>query len=190
MIWEPEPLLNLTDDTVPNPSVPKEMIASLQLSELKIPLEETRMDTLRAKFGGEVGARGDASESLRWLCLRGVDEVSPWVLWLESSEMDGPYIGGFQWRRLSGAARFDARCTALPEKAKVVLPINLRLGTSRGDVLKLLGRPTWHRANIFLYEHQHDETIRGESFNSWNTVIIGLRNGEVEAIDVTKTTSN
>ena len=148
------------------------------------------MGALRAKFGGEVGARGDASESLRWLCLHGTDEVGTWVLWLESGEMDGPYVGGFQWRRMAGAPTFDPRCAALAEGAKVVLPINLRLGISREEVLQLLGKPTLQKANVFLYVHQHDETIRGESANSWNVVIIALQNDMMEAIDVTKTTSN
>ncbi len=190
VIWEPQLLLEFADDATPHPSIPKEMIASLLLSDVKVLLEETLMDTIQAKFGGEVGARGDASESLRWLCVHGVDEVGPWVLWLESGEIDGPYIGGFQWRRLSGAATFDMRCASLPDTAKVVLPINLRLGTSREEVLNVLGKPTWQTANIFLYEHEHEETIRGEPYDSWNSVIIAIRNGVIEAIDVTKTTSN
>ncbi len=189
-IWEPQLLLKFTDDVMPHPSVPKQMIASLRLSGLNIPLEETEMDTLQAKFGGEVGARGDASESLRWLCLHGADEVGPWVLWLESGEIDGPRIGGFLWRRVFGTPVYDTRCGALPDTAKVVLPINLTLGTSRDELLKVLGKPTWQKENIFLYEHEHEETIRGEPFDSWNSVIVAMRNGVVDAIDVTKTTSN
>lgn len=190
LIWEPPLLLKFTDDSFSHPSVPKEMVASLLLSDSRILLEETQMDIIQSKFGGEPGARGDASESLRWLCLHGADDAGRWVLWLESGEMDGSYIGEFQWQRVSNSASFDPRCAAQPANTKIVLPINVKLGISQEEVLKVLGKPTWEKANVLLYEHQHDEKIQGELFTSFNTVIIALRGGVVEAIDVMKTTSN
>jgi hypothetical protein len=189
-VWKPPLLLKFTDDSFSHPSVPKEMISSMLLSESRIVLEETRMDAIQAKFGGESGADGDASESLLWLCLHGSDETGPWVLWLESGEMNGPYIGEFRWQRVSNSASFDPRCAAQPAGTEIILPIDVKLGISQEEVLKVLGKPTWEKANILLYEHQHDEKIQGELFTSFNTVIIALRGGVVEAIDVMKTTSN
>ncbi len=167
------------------------MIASLRVSETTIPLEEeTELETAQTMFGGKIGAQGDAADSLLWLCLHGSDAAGPWVLWLESGEIDGPYVGGFQWRRVSRSAQVDERCSALPDTSEVELPINLRLGTSEKKVIKLLGSPTSRRGDTLLYEHEHDELIRGEEFNSSNSLIVELRGGVVWAIQVNKTTTN
>jgi hypothetical protein len=167
------------------------MIASLRVSGVTIPLEEeTELESLQTRFGGEIGSEGDAADSLGWLCLYGNDAVGPWVLWLESGEIDGPYVGAFQWRRVSHSAEFDERCSALPDTSEVELPIDLGIGTSEEKVIKILGRPTSRRGNTLLYEHEHDELVRGEEFNSSNMVIVALRGGVVWAIQVAKTTTN
>jgi hypothetical protein len=121
-IWEPPLLLKFTDDSYSHPSVAKEMIASLSLSDSRILLEQTEMDVIQSKFGGEPGARGDASESLRWLCLHGTDDAGRWVLWLESGEMDGPSIGEFQWQRVSTSAIFDRAAPHSPPTLRSSCP--------------------------------------------------------------------
>lgn len=190
-IWTPQPLWKFDDGALAKATVPKEMIASLRVSDVTIPLEEdTKLEALQTRFGGKIGHQGDAGDSLSWLCLYGSDAVSPWVLWLESDEVDGPYVGGFQWRRVSRSAQFDQRCSALPDTSEVELPIDLRLGEMEAEVIQTLGRPTSRRANTLLYEHEHDELIRGEEFNSSNTVIVALRRGVVWAIQAGKTTTN
>jgi hypothetical protein len=190
-IWTPQPLWKFDDGALAKATVPKEMIPSLRVSDVTIPLEEdTKLEDLQTRFGGKIGAQGDAADSLLWLCLYGIDSAGPWVLWLESGEVDGPYVGGFQWRRVSHSAQFDQRCSALPDTSEVDLPIDLGLGASEAKVIKILGRPTSRRGNTLLYEHEHDELIRGEQFTSFNTVIVALRGGVVWAIDVTKTTTN
>jgi hypothetical protein len=190
-IWAPPILWRFDDNSVAKATVPKELIASLRVSGFTILLEEDdKMETLQTHLGGVIGVQGDAADSLRWLCLHGNDAAGQWVLWLESGEIDGPYVGGFQWRRVSRSARFDERCSALPNTSEVELPIDLGLGTSEAKVIQILGRPTSRRGNTLLYEHEHDELIRGEQFTSFNTVIVALRRGAVWAIDVIKTTTN
>jgi hypothetical protein len=190
-IWAPPILWKFNDRALPKATVPKEMIASLRVSGVTIPLEEeTELETMQSRFGGEIGSQGDAADSLGWLCLYGSDGIGPWVLWLESGEIDGPYIGGFQWRRVSHSSRFDERCSALPDTSEVRLPIGLGLGTSEAKVIRILGRPTSRRGDTLLYEHEHDELIRGEQFFSTNTVIVALRGGVVRAIQAVKTTTN
>jgi len=179
------------DDSSPSATVKKEMIASLKVADVTIELEQdTKLEAMQQRFGGTIGAEGDASESLHWLCLRGSDEAGPWVLWLESGEIDGPYVGGFEWLRVPGFAQFDERCAALPDTSRVELPINLRLGISESRVVHLLGHPTYRKGRVLAYEHEHDEIIRGEPFISDNGVYVTIRNGVVWAIQVWKTTSN
>lgn len=107
-VWAPQFIWKFDHHALPKGTVPKEMIASLRLSGVTITLEgESELEALPARFGGEIGSQGDAADSLGWLCLHGSDAVGPWVLWLESGEIDGPYVGGFQWRRVarSGSGR-------------------------------------------------------------------------------------
>jgi hypothetical protein len=190
IIWSPQPLLKF-DDFYPTPTVKKEMIASLKVADVTIELEQdTKLEAMQQRFGGTIGAQGDASESLLWLCLHGSDKAGPWVLWLESGEIDGPYVGGFEWLRVPRSAQFDQRCAALPDTNRVELPVNLRLGAAVAKVLQTLGQPTYRKGHVLVYEHEHNETIRGEPFISDNSVIVGTRDGVVRAIAVNKTTSN
>jgi len=130
-------------DVLPKATVPKLMITKLRVSDLTIVLEQTELEAVQAHFGGEIGSEGDASKSLGWLCLHGSDAVGRWVLWLESGEIDGPTVGGFQWRRVPDAVQFDERCRRLPDaSSNVEMPIELRLGATGTKVLQILGQPT------------------------------------------------
>jgi hypothetical protein len=190
-IWTPPHFWKFDDNAPTKPTVPKEMITNLRVGDVTIPLEEnSELQTLQSMFGGKIGVEGDAADYFSWLCLYGSDAIGTWVLWLESGEIDGPYVGGFQWRRVSRASRFDERCSQLDETSEVKLPIDLGLGSTEAKVIEILGRPTSRRANTLLYEHQHDEFISGEQFTSFNTVIVVLRRGVVYAIQAEKTTTN
>jgi hypothetical protein len=187
-IWTPHPTLRF-DSVVPEATIPKQMIAELRVSDVKVVLEDTALEAVEARLGGRIGSEGDAASSLSWLCLHGGDGAEPWVLWLESGEIDGPAVGSFQWQRVPSDARFDGRCSELPEtKGKVELPNKLRLGESEAAVFKVLGTPTSRKGDMLFYEHQHDESIHGEPCTSTNIVIVILRDGVVWAIEVHQTT--
>ncbi len=74
------------------------MITSLQLANMKIILEETTLENVRATLGVDTGHSGDASNAVEWLCLYGTDADGRWALWLESSEMGG---GESPWLRIT-----------------------------------------------------------------------------------------
>jgi hypothetical protein len=167
------------------------MITSIRVSDTRILLEETRLDTLQARFGGEIGSKGDAGDSVLWLCLHGSDASGLWALWLTSGEVDGPTVGGFHWARLPVATQFDRRCQMLGDAdSAVLLPLGIRLGTREAEVLQVLGRPTHRTGDTLRYEHEHNLRLHNETYTSSNTVIIMLRHGTVWAIDVDKTTLN
>ena len=192
-IWQPPslPSFLLKLDSYPAGTVSNPMITSLNISNVQIVLEETELKTAQARLGGDIGQKGDASEYNAWLCLHGVDERGPWVLWLQSGEIDGPYIGGFQWRRAPPEAQFDRRCQALGEAdSQIKMPTGLRLGISEAKVLHTLGKPNLRKGDTFLYEHEHNGTIGREPYTSVNSVIVELRHGLVWAIYVDKTTSS
>lgn len=187
LIWEP-PSWTFTD-ALPKATVPKQMLATLRVSNFSVSLENTKMEEVTSALGGTIGQKGDAGNFEEWICFHGTDANGRWALWLESGEIDGGSVGSFHWRRLSKSAVLDPRCQMLGE-AKVELPIALRLGTSEADVLKILGRPTVWRSNSLLYVHEHQESIRGEPYDSVNVVVVLLRAGQVWSIEASKTTTS
>jgi len=187
VIWEP-PAWNFLH-VVPKATVPKEMLATLRVSDFPVSLEKTKMDDVTIRLGGTIGQKGDAGEFVEWLCFHGTDPGGHWVLWLESGEIDAGTVGSFQWQRLDKGAVLDRRCRML-EGTGVELPVTLRLGMAESEVLQSLGPPTVRHGDRLIYVHEHEESIRGEPYTSTNIVAIHLRGGTVWAIEVSKTTSS
>ena len=188
-IWEP-PTLDFPE-TSPDPTIPKMMITSLRLANMKIILEETTLENVKTRLGGDAGHSGDASNAVEWLCFYGTDPDGRWALWLESSEMGGGRVDGFALQRLDDDANVDRRCRMLrTEDGGFRLPIALRLGMTETQVRSLLGKPTLRYRNTVTFDHGHEEIIRNEPFTVSNGVSVGIRGGVVWAIQVWKDTSN
>ena len=171
------------------PTVTREMVGSLNIAGFPINLEETELVTTQKHFGGEIGNRGDAGDALGWLCLYRRDQGTSWVLWLESSEIDGPTIGGFRWQKLDPNSKMDKRCQSLEESnASFSLPLALRLGMKEAEVRSTLGQPSARSGEMAIYEHEHNVTIGSEPYEVSNIVIITYHCGRVWAINVTHST--
>jgi hypothetical protein len=188
-IWEPPSIIEFPHSA--KSTVPKEMIKGLRVSGLKIVLEDTELAVVQSHIGGTIGHRGDAGDSLSWLCLHGIDPQGDWVLWLMSGEIDAGTVGGFRWQRVESKAKLDARCKALPEgRDGVELPVVLRLGITEDGVRHIFGQPSTRLGNAALYSHEHEGTIRNEPFTAMNTLAVLLRGGVVWAIEVWKSTTS
>lgn len=171
-------------------TVPKEIITVLRVGNMPVTLGQTMIDDVQKALGGIVGHQGDASESLKWICFQGgTQSGGNWVLWLESGEVDGGTVGGFQLRILSDQTTADKRCKVL-DKSSIDLPFPVQLGSSERDLLKHLGSPTMRRDGKLFFMHQHEEMIRGELYDSVNTLTVLIRDGSVAAIEVWKTTTS
>ncbi len=167
------------------------MITALRLGEMSIRPERTELAAVREQFGGEEGSRGDASSALRWLCYAGEDAGGRWALWLTSSEIDGPSIGSFEWRRVAENAHFDPRCAQLSKGTMIDLSfIPLRLGMSQREVFSLLGRPSARRGNILDYEHDHQKSVSRDTYDFWNSVVLRLPDGTIDSIRATEIDSD
>jgi hypothetical protein len=185
-IWQP-PTLNLPD-TLPPATVSKEMITKLRVAKMQVILEETPLSDVQKNLGGTIGASGDASEALEWLCFQGSDAKGRWALWLESDEMGGGNVDGFAWQRIAEKASLDPRCRT--QAIEIELPIHLAIGLPESEVRGILGKPTAEHRNTLIFEHEHQETIRNEPFTASNTVYVQLGSGVVWSVQVWKTTSN
>jgi hypothetical protein len=186
VIWQP-PTLDLPD-TLPQATVSKEMITKLRVAKMQVVLEETPLNDVQKNLGGTIGAHGDASEALQWLCFHGSDARGRWALWLESDEMGGGSVDGFAWQRIPEKAILDRRCRT--QAVEIELPIRLAIGLTESQVRGNLGTPTAKLRNTLVFDHEHQETIRNEPFTASNTVYVELRSGVVWSVQVWKITSN
>jgi hypothetical protein len=131
----------------------------------------------------EAGQKGDAGKSLRWLCLHGEDKNGRWMFWLQSGEIHGGAVGGFQWRRLDDGARVDRRYRKL-RSDQIKLPIPLRLGMNAAELRSLLGAPRGRTENLQEFRHEHHEQMEEVNLTVSNTANILLTNEAVSAIEV------
>jgi hypothetical protein len=178
-------------DAVPRPTVPKELIDSLRIANFPVILEKTKREDARKQFGATTGHRGDAGDSEAWICLQGSDANGTWIFWLTSGEIDGPAIGGFQWRRLAPNEIPDRRCPLLRgSEARISLPLSIHPGMTEAEARKVLGVPTIVRGNTLVFFHEHHEIIDNLPYTSDNLVALVIQNGVVLAIAVSKTTSS
>jgi hypothetical protein len=192
IVWEP-PDWDFPQNV--KASVEKEMFSSIRVSNYEIVFEQTEMKQVQQRLGGQIGSRGDAGDALEWLCFDGVNEKGRWVSWLESEEINGGFVGSFQWRQLSKSDVLDPRCQALLKADSVItLPLSsLTLGAAQSQVLKILGSPTAKNNQQLIYLHEEkvkSKVARDDPFISSNIVIVRVRKGAVWAIQASKTTSD
>ena len=173
--------------SLPQPTVPREIVSRIRVSKLLVVLEETKMTDVQKRLGGSFGHSGDASEALEWLCYYGADAEGRWALWLESSETAGGAVDGFLLQRLERDTRMDRRCGDLQD-GRIDLPIPLNLGITEKQVQRLLGKPTLKFRNTLVFGHEHAETLHQKPYTASNTVYIALRRGVVWAIEAWKST--
>jgi hypothetical protein len=189
LVWQP-PTLQFPE-TLPPPTVSREMITALRVGGVPVVFEETSMIDVQKRVGGAIGKRGDASDYVEWLCFNGSDVGGRWALWLESSELGGELIDAFALQRLGRSAKSDPRCRFLPEgDGGVDLPIALRLGMTEIQVRQILGRPTLTYHGTLIFFHERKQIIRNEPYTASNIVSIVIREGVVWAIHASKDTVN
>lgn len=182
LVWKPPKIQK--SEALPKGTVSKLMVKAVRIADLNVELQETKMKDVQERFGGTFGNEGDAGDALEWLCLSGRDAAGRFVLWLKSGEMDGPWIGSFQWMRVPDQARFDARCGTLSEADRVKLTLPLHLGVSESQLFEVLGQPTVRNGNVLLYVYEHDDSDKNGPYTVLNTVSIVLKDGAVWAIEV------
>ncbi len=186
--WAP-PLLTIPD-SLPTASNAPLMISSFRIGSLDIRLGKTTRSEAQHHLGGEIGAKGDASNYEVWLCYRGKDDHGPWGLWLVGGEIDGPAIGSFQWQRLLPGEELDPRCKSLSGGDQPKLPHGISLDMPESQVRVLLGKSTLENGQILIYLHSQKVNIHQLPYTTENLVTFDIQNGVVQAIAANLTTSD
>lgn len=164
------PLLNVV-----SPHTPTALLTYLQVGSVRIGLT---VDTLvehgrRVPVGfsslahvqkiltaAEIGARGDAASSLKWVCYR-LSGDAPMSLLLESDEMGGGDVDGFELVPAGSRRALEHKCARLDVPASAVeTDKGIRLGLSRRQVEGRLGVAGRDSAGVVIFERMLDKVGR------------------------------
>jgi hypothetical protein len=130
--------------------------------------------------------RGDAGDSLYWLCYRRGQHR----LWLSSGEIGGPnhLVTELVQELTENDTETSTDCAVLPEKfSPVVVDGKLHLGMSRSEVVRTLGRPSKSEAARVVYSH-HGKLANGFDETGW--LILRFRDEKLVSMRGGKTTTN
>ena len=180
-VWAPP----VGDDTrLPAATLMREAISRLTVNNIQIVLNETSLQRIARQVNAQVGRRGDAGKSLRWVCLTGTAGRSPWILWLESGEVHGDAVGAFRLEEIGNRA-LDRRCRTI--KGAVMLRTGITLGVSPAAVERVFGKPSAVRGSTSLFVYQREEP---NQFTTLNTTYVEYHQGAVVAIETWRTVTN
>ncbi len=191
-LWEP-PII-WAESSLPEPTGKRDFVQRLRIGALDVVLEETPLADVSRRLKAPVGHRGDAGDSVSWVCLLGEDQDGPWALWLESGEIHGRTVGAFLLKRRSSGERFDSRCVRLA--AAVVISLPIRLGMSRAELVRTLGKPAARSGETVVYfgcqmvKVKPQGAQEAEDFDLCSSLYVRLRAGLVDAVEVWRTTTS
>jgi hypothetical protein len=187
VVWEP-PKWDFPQDA--KATVPKEIVSKLRVSNVVITLEDTRLDKVEQLLGGTAGAKGNAGDSMQWLCFHGTDGAGQWVLWLESKEIDAGYVGSFQWQRLSSDAKIDSPMSRSQRYDRN----EARCASETRDGRSRCVKDSWQAfvaaGEKLIYLHEHEGSVNGVPFDLSNIVVVRVHGGEITSIAASKTKSS
>ena len=129
---------------IPAPTLSSPPVSSLTMGKFVIKLETTSLENvLKSIKAGKIAQRGDASESLEWICYSMTDQYNPVRLWLLSGEIDDGNVGAVVIRSMSTKDKASKKCPELPESFKPVkLDRKIWIHTSESDAREILGKPS------------------------------------------------
>jgi hypothetical protein len=133
-----------------------------------------------------VGHKGDASESVMWVCYTLPQEMQR--LWLTSSELGGrTYIDGLVAEVIPGGTPTPDDCPELPKRFRHIhMDHGVWLGTPIGALKRQFGQPTnIHNGTLeFTYSGKSGE------YDVESTLIVRLIGNRVVALHASHSTTN
>lgn len=167
----------------------------LRMGAFRVRFEKTILDDVRrAAARGEIAHRGDAGESVYWLCYTNVDGTLVERIWvIAHGEMGGylHHITGVS-AELAPNASATTDCPALPNNLKPLsLDNHLWLGASEADATTKLGAPSYQKGTWQSYDFQGKVPGKcdGGGFDLLAGVSLHFQNGRVNSLQAGQTTS-
>lgn len=168
---------------------------TLRMGTLRIRLEQTTLDDIRrAASAGKVAHRGDAGESIYWLCYTSATHYPAQRIWIVShGEMGGSahYVTEISAEAISnGHATGD--CPALPERLSAVsLANHLWLGASEREATMRLGAPSYQNGawRSFDFAGKVAGDCPGGALDLTASLLLHFQNGRVNSLWASQITS-
>jgi len=165
------------------------------MGKFVVKLETTSLEkVLKTIKAGKIAQRGDASESLEWICYSIIDKNNPVRLWLLSGEIDGGNVGTVVIRSMSTKDKASKKCPELPESFKPVkLDSKIWIHTTEYDVREILGKPSLESRGWLLYssEQMFKNDPRAKAWGEHDWTVYGsldlrIRSGKIVEMWATK----
>lgn len=168
--------------------------AGVRMGAFAVRFESTTLDDVRrAASVGQVSHRGDAGESVYWLCYTSVHAPRVERIWIVADGAMGGakhYVTGISAEVLPGG-RASADCPALPTRlTPLSLDNNVWLGAREGAATARLGAPSYRKGGWRSYDFQGREPGQcagGFDFISW--VRLHVQSGRVNSLHAGQVTS-
>lgn len=162
----------------------------LDMGAFEVRFEQTTLASVRGAAGrGLLAFRGDAGDSMAWLCYT----LPQQRVWVMSGEMGGAAqtVTSVVLQTLRAAPASDA-CPMLPERMRpVTLSGTVRLGMSVASALQQLGQPSHKQGAWLSFDFQ--AKVRGncapDGFDRMNWLLLKVAHGRVVAIRAGQVTS-
>jgi hypothetical protein len=156
-------------------------------------IEVTSLRQVLASIGaGKVMHKGDASESVHWLCYSFEMPGAHARIWLSSGELNGGrYIDGIQMVMTETSQEGGASCPEISLGGKSpVFDNGLSLGASEEKLRQVLGRPSKEWGNWRSYASDTQAVKDGETWFTNSIFAVRIEGGLVSEVFVTQSTSN
>lgn len=176
-----------------NSSLTKEPTGGIYLGSYGITFEKTTLDdVVRATALGSIAHKGDAGESVYWLCYTLSDQDRLWII--SDGEMGGSEhaITGFTAQRLRGV-ELSSDCPVLPANfLHISLDADIWLGSSNRDLFRAFGPPSLTDGPIQSYDFETKIPGIGKcggGYDRLNWLLTELDHGQIAVIYAGQVTS-
>ena len=167
-------------------------VTDVWFGKFNIQLESTELDdVLRTIKTGIIQHKGDASESVDWLCYQISDIANPVRIWIMSGEIDGGFVGTIVISRANIEDKPTQTCPELPAAFR---PVNTDCGiwlhNQIIDFEKLFGKPSLTVDDWIHYKSERKVLVRGSEFFEIGSLSARFVEGRVVELWISKSTSN
>jgi len=180
---------------IPTPTLSSPPVSALTMGKFVVKLETTSLEkVLKTIKAGKIAQRGDASESLEWICYSITDQYNPVRLCLLSGEIDSGNVGTIVISSMSRKDKTSKKCPELPESFKPVkLDRNIWVHTTESDVREILGKPSLESRGWLQYRSEQIfyNDPRAKAWDEYDWTVYGslglrIRSGKVVEMWATK----
>lgn len=175
------------------PTLKQEVAKGFNMGQLYIGFEATTLEEVRKAIGlGTIAHKGDAGDSVSWLCYTDVTAVPALRIWITSGELQGgKYVDGVIARTLT-QGHPNADCPAPPVKMRPFrVPGANVLNSSSNAVMAVMGAPSHRKGEWWSFDFQGKVPGQCEpdGFDYSNNLLLHFVNGKVMEIFTNHATS-